>query len=314
MGDAFGLPASRITDAAAKELVTLADQEAKGSQNVSVIMDDLQAYFERRQLVQFKAVLDEMKKEDVIGGLRQIGDDLKKEQGMSIAQCEFWSDSLDRWAEDLVDPACKGTCPGSKSKSSLPPSIVLEVLQILEGEVNLREETRVAEQAKPALVPSDYSTQAGKLSGTQKELSDRVEKVTGKIRELPDAEQEFAYEIALLGQVGSVMDDATGILLKPETGNPAVAAETEAIELLLKSKRINPKGGGGGGSSPGGGGTGTTQDSALALLGVGLNEKEVKEDRGVSQATGDSGPSLPEEFRAGLDEYFNRLDRAPAGR
>jgi hypothetical protein len=25
--------------------------------------------------------------------------------------------------------------------------------------------------------------------------------------------------------------------------------------------------------------------------------------------TGDSGPSLPEEFRAGLDEYFNRLER-----
>ncbi|WP_406694889.1 hypothetical protein V5E97_27985 [Singulisphaera sp. Ch08] len=314
VGDAFGLPESRIADAATKELVALAEQEAKGSQNVSMIMDDLQAYFERRQFVQFKAVLDEMKKEDVVGGLRQIGDDLKKEQGMSIAQCEFWSDSLDRWAEDLVDPACKGTCPGSKSKSSLPPSIVLEVLQILEGEVNLREETRVAEQAKPALVLSDYSTQAGKLSGTQKELAGRVEKVTGKIRELPDAEQEFAYEIALLGQVGSVMDEATGILLRPETGNPAVAAETEAIELLLKSKRINPKGGGGGGSSPGGGGTGTTQDSALALLGVGLNEKEVKEDHGVSQATGDSGPSLPEEFRAGLDEYFNRLERAPAVR
>ncbi len=232
---------------------------------------------------------------------------------MSIAQCEFWSDTLDRWAEDLVDPACKGTCPGSKSKSSLPPSIVLEVLQILEGEVNLREETRVAEQAKPALESSDYGAQAVKLSGTQKELAGRVEKVTEKIRALPDAEQEFGKEIALLGQVGTVMDDATGILVRPETGNPAVAAETEAIELLLKSKRINPKGGGGGGSSPGGG-----RDRHDAGLGPGApggwpEREEVKEDHGVSQATGDAGPSLPEEFRTGLDEYFNRLERAPAG-
>lgn len=314
VGDAFGVPDSRVADAVAIELGTLADQEVKGSQNVSLIMDDLQAYFERRQFVQFKTVLDEMKQEDVVGGLRQLGDDLKKEQGMSIAQCEFWSDTLDRWAEDLVDPACKGTCPGSKSKSSLPPSLVLEVLQILEGEVNLREETRVAEQAKPALVLRDYEAQAGQLSKTQDELHGRVEKVTEKILELPDAEQEFGYELKLLGAVAAVMDEATGILVRPETGNPAIAAETEAIELLLRSKRINPKGGGGGGSSPGGGGTGTTQDSALALLGVGLNEKEVKEDHGVSQTTGDSGPTLPEEFRAGLDEYFNRLERGPAGR
>ena len=55
------------------------------------------------------------------------------------------------------------------------------------------------------------------------------------------------------------------------------------------------------------------QDSALALLGGGVNQKEVREDRGVSQATGESGPVLPEEFRAGLDEYFNRLERGPAG-
>ncbi|HEY2156247.1 MAG TPA: hypothetical protein VGH33_11495, partial [Isosphaeraceae bacterium] len=70
---------------------------------------------------------------------------------------------------------------------------------------------------------------------------------------------------------------------------------------------------GGGGSSPGGGGRGSTNDSALALIGKGLNQKEIREDRGVSQATGESGPVLPEEFRTGLDEYFNRLDR-PGGR
>ena len=104
-------------------------------------MDDLAAYFDRRRLVRFKAVLDDMRKQDVLGGLRQISDDIPREQGLSIAQCEYWSDVMDRWAEDLVDPACSGACPGCRSKGSLPPSIVLEVLQILEGEINLREET-----------------------------------------------------------------------------------------------------------------------------------------------------------------------------
>lgn len=190
---------------------------------------------------------------------------------------------------------------------------MLEVLQILEAEVNLREDTRVAEQARPALEAEAYGKQAGKLSETQDGLRDRIDKVIDRIKQLPDAETEFGYEINLLGQVGAVMSEATQILAKPDTGSPAIAAETEAIELLLKSRRINPKGGGGGGASPGGGGTGKTQDSAMALLGGGVNQKEVREDHGVSQSAGESGPVLPEEFRAGLDEYFNRLERGAGG-
>lgn len=191
---------------------------------------------------------------------------------------------------------------------------MLEVLQILEGEVNLREETRVAEQAKPALASEEYGRQAQGLSTTQNGLETRVVKVTDRIRNLPDGESEFAPEIKLLTAVAAVMEEAAGILAQPETGRPAIAAETEVIELLLQSRRINPGGGGGGGSTPGGGGGGKTTDSALALLGGGVNEKEVREDHAVSQSTGESGPVLPEEFRAGLDEYFNRLERGPSAR
>jgi hypothetical protein len=220
---------------------------------------------------------------------------------------------MDRWAEDLVDPACSGACPGCRSKGSLPPSIVLEVLQILEGEINLREETRVAEQAKPGVQADKHAAEAKRLSEGQGTLDDRIVKVIGRIRELPDAEAEFGKELALLAKVSTVMEEARDILARPDTGAPAIAAETEAIELLLQSKRINPKGGGGGGASPGGGGGGDTKDSALALLGAGLNQKEVREDRGTQQAVGESGIQLPEEFRAGLDQYFSRLESNPNG-
>ncbi len=314
VSDAFGVTNSGLKDPQKKQLTDLGREETKSGQDVSNIMDDMQAFFERRRYAKFQSVLDEMRKEDVLGSLRGLADDIPKESGISMAMCEFWSDTLDRWAEDLVDPACKGSCPGCKSKGSLPPSIVLEVLQILEGEVNLREETRVAEQAKPAVADKEHLAEATRQSQTQEGLRDRIDKVEVRIRDLPDAEADFAYEINLMGQVSRVMADATQILARPDTGSPAIAAETEAIELLLKSKRFNPKGGGGGGSSPGGGGGGDTTDSALALLGKGVNEKEVREDHGVSQASGDAGRKLPEEFRAGLDAYFSRLespDRRP---
>ncbi len=170
---------------------------------------------------------------------------------------------------------------------------MLEALKILEAEVNLREETRVAQQAKPAITAEKHSAQALKLAETQNGLGERTDKLSEKIRELPDSDTEFAYEIALLGRVSEVMGEAAEILARPETGNPAIASETEVIELLLQSKRINPRGGGGSGSIPGGGGHGTTHDSALALLGGGVNEKEVREDHGVSQTTGDSARHCP---------------------
>lgn len=290
-------------------LDSVAKTEQAGSQKVAFIMDDMQSYFERRRMNQFKLVLDEMRQADVANSLRQMADDVQKQQGMTIAQAEYWADSLDRWAEDLVDPACSGSCPGCKNSDALPPSVILEVLRILEGEVNLREATRVAEQAKNGVTPSEHAKEGTRLSEIQDALGVRTTKVVDTIRELPEGDKRFGKEIQLLGQVAKVMEQATLTLAEPQTGAEAMAIETEAIELLLQCKRINPKGGGGGGgSSPGGGGTGTTQDSALALLGPGMNKNEKREAREVKQATGETGRSLPEEFRAGLDQYFNQLE------
>ncbi len=103
VGGAFGQRGK--TDEAKKQVLEqLAEQEQASSQDVSHIMDDMEAYFERRRYQRFKTVLDEMRKQDVVGSLRQLGDDLKTETGLSIAQCEFWSDTFDRWADDLRRP------------------------------------------------------------------------------------------------------------------------------------------------------------------------------------------------------------------
>lgn len=181
--------------------------------------------------------------------------------------------------------------------------------------MNLREETRVAEQAKSAVTEEQHEADASKLTKSQSELSKRMRDVVERILELPEAEQNFGKEIKLLSQVASVMDEAELILANNNTGGPAVAAETEAIELLLQSKRINPKGGGGGGANPGGGGGGDTSDSAIALLGKSSKTTEVREETGLGQTTGTTGSKLPPEWRAGIDEYFNRLEGGsrPAG-
>jgi len=298
----------RGTPAGGERLQELSEVEGRGSQDVSIIMDDLQSYYDRRRLANFRTVLEEMRQADVVGQLRTLADDLLKHQGLAISQAEYWSDNLDRWAEDLVDASKGGKCPGCKSRGSLPPSIVLEVLQILEAEVNLREETRVAQQARSAVSAGEHRREAARQAEVQGGLRERVDQVAVRIRELADAEELFARELGLMAKVSEVMEEATEILTTGETGPQAIAAETEAIELLLATRRMKSGGGGGSGSTPGGGGGGDTKDPALAMLGRGVNEKEVRDERDVGQASGQLGPVLPEEFRAGLDEFFNRLE------
>jgi hypothetical protein len=301
---------TKTESSSADSLGDLSQTEAHESDVVSNIMDDLEAFQERRRLAKFRQVLVEMKESEVVSSLRQLGDELNREQGLSIAQAEYWADTLDRWAEDLVDPAGKGNCPGSKDAHSLPPSLILEVLQILEGQVNLREQTRVVEQGSDLQGPAEHAAQARELGQLQSELQLRTDGVRTKMEGLPDGAVNFSDEIERLTQTGILMTESIDTFRQADTGSNSLAIQTEIIETLLQSNRINPKASGGGsGRSPGGGGQGEASDAALALLGSGLNLKGQAEFRETSPATGSSGAGFPEEFRDGLNRYFNLLEQ-----
>ncbi|MEM1296985.1 MAG: hypothetical protein AAGH89_16590, partial [Verrucomicrobiota bacterium] len=194
---------------------------------------------------------------------------------------------------------------------SLPPEIVLKVMQILHDEIKLREETRELENAKPALDSDDFEDRAADLADVQRELRDQTYGAVQSIQSLPFGARRFEKPIKLLTVVSQIMGEARNILAKPDTGEEAVAAQTEAIELLLQTRRNDPNGGGGGGgSSPGGGGAASGgARSALAGLGPGADQDSKVEDRDVDQSTGRDGRKFPEEFRSGLDAYFNELER-----
>ena len=181
----------------------------------------------------------------------------------------------------------------------MPPSLVLEVMKILEAEIDLREDTRAVEQARPALEVEKYAEQTRPLAETQESLGKRVADVVQKIGELPEGPGAFAREIGILTRVEQVMYEAHDLLATPDTGPPTIAAETEAIELLLQARRANPSGGGG---------TGEAEEAALALLGAGDEVQANVQARSVQQATGVAGSELPAEFRSGLDAFFGALE------
>ncbi len=304
---AFGLDRKPVKDAA-----TIAENEKTQSENVRVIQSDLEAYFARKPDMHFKNIIGQMKETQVVKMLTYLGDQAAVNlSGSSMAGAEFWADTLDRWAEEMVAASECKSC-SSCSADSLPPEIVLKVMKSLRDEMKLRDETRELENAKAALKEGEHGKKSATLASKQFGIQANTRGAFDDILRLPQGNEKFGKELKLLDAVMHVMDEAAGILDKPDTGAPAIAAETEAIELLLQAKRQG-KGGGGGGSNPGGGSGGSaTGDAALADLGPGTDADTNVNARPVGQATGKAGRELPEEFKTGLDAYFNKLEAGGA--
>ena len=191
----------------------------------------------------------------------------------------------------------------------MPPSIILEVLKITEAEMELRDATREAEQAREARAAEQVTAAAGPLAEEQEDLVFRADNVIQDIRELPEGEFEFERELQMLRGARAAMDEAFVLLDDELTGAPTVAAETEAIELLLRSRRSGGAGGGGGGSSPGSGGNGGTEaTSALALAGRAIGANEEIEERDVDRSSSRTASKIPAEFVEVLGRYFDALE------
>ncbi len=259
--EAFGLTKSEEPKEPAQQSDLIAGHEKEQSESVRVIQSDLEAFYERKPDVHFRNIIDQMKKTEVVKALAVVGDHtVQNLSGRSIHGSEFWADTLDRWAEEMVAASNCKACSAC-SGDSLPPEIVLKVMRSLRDEMKLRDETRELENSRPALEAANYNQASETLSGKQYSISGNTQEAADDIRALPKGSEKFPKELQLLETVVTVMSEAHDFLKTHHTDGPTVAAETEAIELLLQAKRQKPGSGGGGGATPGGGGTATAAAS-----------------------------------------------------
>lgn len=310
----FGEETVQLKEDDSRRLEQLQMKQVETTNDVRLIQDDLKAYFERTQKPNFQQVHNEMKDTEVVSEFKQMANDVTTNlAGEVVAHAEFWSDKLDRWAEILVGPPGQSgsQCKGGKG-DSLPPQVVLEVLRILKAEVELRDSTRVVEQQRPVRKEAEHADAAATLKSTQEQLVHRTKSVVDTLLDIQTREgKNYGEALQRLEKARTAMSDATELLAATESGGPTIAAETEAIEALLITKRGKSGGGGGGGNAPGGGqGRGAADDvSALA----GLGEASTTEAREVMQATGQERGQIPEEFRAGMDAYFSQIEGQEGG-
>ena len=302
--DSFGLDrTAALNNQSDRE--RLAERETNESEAVSTIIQDMVAYSDRRPSPNYLRVLSEMQDALVPNQIQDIAKTIHKNfVGQSTIEAEFWADTLDRWAEQLVDPLPDAPPPGGGMMElpNLPPEIVLEVLRIIDREIQLREETRELEQAKEAITLDAYTERSIDLYDTQITLTEDTREVAAQISLLPNAEERLIQQqLAKVTAAADVMDEVEDILAEPDTGPKAIAAITEVIEILLQTCRIP--------NTPMVMTAPPATASALMLMGIGDDTGTAFiENRSPRQATGKAGRVLPEEFRQGLDAYFNVLE------
>jgi hypothetical protein len=284
----------------------LGERELGAAEVLYTVHEDLVAYAERRPSDSFDRVLAEMRDVVIVDQLKGVAEAIgRNEVGQSTIDAEYWSDTLDRWAEELAGfPEPGEEEPPSESEeqtaANLTPEIVLEVLRMIHREMELREEVRELDQASGGMELESYVAAGNRLAGVQDELSGRARAVVGMIQVLPDADK-LEEEMRKVGNAAVVMNEVEFRLRAPETGAPTIAAISEVIEILLQTTRAEEQ---------------TTVVSAasatapaLMLLGTGDDETEAYiEERAAEQSTGTAGRLLPEEFRQGLDVYLNALE------
>ena len=283
------------------------------SEKARTVVDDLEAFLGRREIEHYEAVSKEIKTFDLLNRLAEMRESLPESPGASISAAEYWADNLDRWADDLVHPGKKSPNEqGKKKLKSLPPDVILHVLRVLESEVNLREQTRVAEQGRKAMSRDEYMAEGIRLSEQQDLIRDQLDQLVEKLDAQPDAALHFGAEIEILSLAVSAMVDATKTLVSPDTGPDAIAAETEAIELMLRSKKVDPDGGASSGGEAVGGAGGDTDEAAVALLGRGLDELSQERESETRFAVGRNQNEVPEPWLEGLQQYHERLEQIRA--
>ncbi|MDE0689522.1 MAG: hypothetical protein OXI61_15250 [Candidatus Poribacteria bacterium] len=304
--DGFGQDVSDAVEAAS-DRERLAGKEVSESKVASTLLQDMAAYADRRPSSGFSRVLSEMQDAIVSEQMLDIAEAIQDNFiGDATIEAEFWADTLDRWAEQLVDPLPDGNPPpeemGMVELPNLPPEIVVEVMRIINREIQLREETRELEQAKAALTADEYRDRSIALYDTQITLTEDTREVEAQISFLPNAQERFIQgQLAKVGRAAEVMEEVEDILAEPDTGPRAIAAITETIEILLETGRMP--------NAPMIRNAPAATASALMLLGVGDDSGKASiENRSPRQATGKTGRVLPEEFRQGLDAYFDALE------
>jgi hypothetical protein len=332
-----GLLPDELPPAAKRNMEAIDALQKATTRNLGWMLEDLASYRQRATHPIYGDLYEIMQNSEIVRRMENVSEYIASSQsGVGIEHALLLSRALEHWAR-LLDDSKKtshatgggsgmaGSGGGEISQSAF--ELTLKLMFMIRSQQDIRLRTRAMEEER-----REHPDQSRDTSGLARE-QDELQADTMDII----SEQTDRNVIALLEQCRHAMNDAVDELEANRTGGPAIAAQTEVIELIYQAAlRMN----GGDNRQEENAGTSTLMDMIRQMLGLETDsvhkktspssspgagtgssgtspegntpmpdddQAPVHKTRSVPKSTGSGVADMPEEFRKALDAYNKTL-------
>jgi hypothetical protein len=336
INDTIGLRPEELSARDKKRNASLAEQQNETRDKSKDLQGEISRFFERTRKPAYGQVSKEMadirapEELDRVRGL--IEGNISMQAMDSLA---LWATRFEGWA-DLLEPKKKDEGqsegppgePGEEEEDNTLKQL-MALLRVREGQVNLRERTRLLE--KDHRDETFYKESAGKLREGESKLVDTLEVIQGENKE---REME-----SVLRDTGRALKEVENLLAKPRTDQVTAVAHESALEkltdainmlnekakknqqsgppgesqseemafLMKMMEQQNPQPGMQGGMKPGMNFNGG--DTAMPAIAKGGDATGKRDANRAAKKAGGATASLPAEFREALEGYYKNLEK-----
>lgn len=329
-----GLAPDELSPSSRRSMEAINALQKANTRDMNWLLEDLGSYRQRTTLPIYGDLYEIMQSSEIVRRMENISEYIAAAQsGIGIEHALLVARSLERWARLLDDNKKKSTPGGglggmnNSNEEDISQSafeLLLKIMHIIRKQEDIRIRTRAMEQTRREHpnAPLDSTILADEQDELQADVMDIV------------SEQTDRETITLLEQCRHAMNDAVDELEGGRTGNVAIAAQTEVIELIYQAaSRMNSGSQSGSGSttlmnmirqmlgmeadsthketspysSPGSGTGGAGSSTPDNLPDEKSDQTPIHKTRTVPKSTGSGATDMPEEFRRALDAYNKTL-------
>lgn len=334
VGETIGMSPDELIPRYQKHNTFLAEQQVDAREKSRELQGEISRFFERTRKPNYGQVSKEMaeaRTPDEMDRVRALIESNISMQAMDALT--LWSDRFDAWA-DLLEPKKMDAGSSGQSGAGKPPEEdmalkhLMALLRLREGQVNLRERTRMLD--KNPGEETVYKESAGKLRDAEAKLLDALQVVHLENDDqelepaLRDSSRAMQFVESLLAKpvtdAGTItahnkalekLSDAINLLnekaQKPNSSSQSQQQSEEMAFLMQMMQQQNPKPGMQGGMTPGMNFNGGNTDMAANPQTGNANGKA--DAARTSRKAGGNTASLPAEFRDALENYYKAIEK-----
>ena len=228
LADTIGLPPRDLPDQFKKINTNFVQRQDGVRDESAALQGEISRFFERTQKTNYGRVSQDMKETHATNELERLGALIQNNITIqtsldltnSAGTLQSWADELQPKSDSSSGGQSQGGAAGEPPKDLTKQ--LIELLRLREQQLNLREQTKVLDAAKQNT--PDYKEQAATLSGSQQKMAETLQGIQKSVA-VPQFDPPFQ-------QTSSAMNQAQGLLRKPQTNTVTDAAEGQTVDGL----------------------------------------------------------------------------------